>query len=88
MKLIPNGSINNIPVLVHIMAWHLPGDKPCSKTHDDYFTNAYMRQWDDKSKSVCSMGTDSTLFTILVWRNGMQYTQNTFAHAVYTIEHV
>ena len=31
LKLVPNGSINNIPVLVLIMAWRQPGDKPLSE---------------------------------------------------------
>ena len=26
LKLVPEGSINNIPALVQIMAWHKPGD--------------------------------------------------------------
>ena len=32
MKFVPRGPINNIPVLVQIMAWHLPGDKPWSES--------------------------------------------------------
>ena len=31
LKFVPQGPINNIPALVHIMAWHLPGDKPLSE---------------------------------------------------------
>ena len=31
LKFVPNGLINNIPALVLIMAWHLPGDKPLSE---------------------------------------------------------
>ena len=27
-KFVPNGPINNVPILVQIMAWHRPGDKP------------------------------------------------------------
>ena len=30
-KFVPKGVINNIPALVHIMAWHGPGDKPLSE---------------------------------------------------------
>ena len=30
LKFVPKGSINNIPALVQIMAWHRPGDKPVS----------------------------------------------------------
>ena len=28
LKSVPEGLINNIPAMVHIMAWHQPGDKP------------------------------------------------------------
>ena len=31
LKFVPNGSINNIPALVQIMAWCRPGDKPLSE---------------------------------------------------------
>ena len=31
LNLVPKGPINNIPSLVHIMAWRRPGDKPLSK---------------------------------------------------------
>ena len=31
LKFVPSGSINNIPALVQIMAWHRPGDKPLSE---------------------------------------------------------
>ena len=31
LKLVPRGSINNIPALVQIMAWRRPGDKPLSE---------------------------------------------------------
>ena len=32
LKFVPKGPINNNnPVLVQIMAWHLPGDKPLSE---------------------------------------------------------
>ena len=32
LKFVPNGSINNIPTLVQIMAWRRPGDKPLSES--------------------------------------------------------
>ena len=32
LKFVPKGIINNIPVLVQIMAWRRPGDKPLSET--------------------------------------------------------
>ena len=31
LKFLPKGRINNIPALVQIMAWRLPGDKPLSE---------------------------------------------------------
>ena len=31
LKFVPKGPINNIPALVHIMAWHRAGDKPLSE---------------------------------------------------------
>ena len=31
LKFVPKCSINNIPALVQIMAWRLPGDKPLSE---------------------------------------------------------
>ena len=43
LKFVPNGSIDNKPALVQIMAWHLPGDKPLSEPMLTQLTNAYMR---------------------------------------------
>ena len=31
LKFVPRGPINNIPVLVQVMAWRRPGDKPLSE---------------------------------------------------------
>ena len=31
LKFVPRGPINNIPILVHVMAWRRPGDKPLSE---------------------------------------------------------
>ena len=31
LKSVPEGPINNIPVLVQLMAWRRPGDKPLSE---------------------------------------------------------
>ena len=31
LKFVPQGSINNIPALIQIMAWRRPGDKPLSE---------------------------------------------------------
>ena len=32
LKFVPKGPIDNIPALVHIMAWRRPGDKPLSES--------------------------------------------------------
>ena len=40
---VPEGIINNIPALVQIMAWCLPGDKPLSEPMLTQFTDAYMQ---------------------------------------------
>ena len=31
LEFVPRGPINNIPTLVQVMAWRLPGDKPLSE---------------------------------------------------------
>ena len=31
LKFVPKGLIDDIAALVHIMAWHRPGDKPLSE---------------------------------------------------------
>ena len=36
------GPINKIPLLVQIMAWHRPGDKPLSQPMMAYFVDRYM----------------------------------------------
>ena len=43
LKFIPKGQIKNMPVLVKIMAWRRPGDKPLSEPMMVWFTDAYMR---------------------------------------------
>ena len=48
LKLIPKGTINNIPALVHIMAWRWSGDKPLSEPMmDSLLTHIYVTrpQW-------------------------------------------
>ena len=42
LKFIPKGPIDNVPVLVQIMAWHQPDDKPLSEPMMVWFTDAYM----------------------------------------------
>ena len=41
LKLVNKGPINNIPALLHKMAWHRSGDKPVSGPM--MFNNAHMR---------------------------------------------
>ena len=43
LKFVPKVPINNIPVLVQIMAWCLPGDKPLSEPMMVKITDAYIR---------------------------------------------
>ena len=45
LNFVPGVRINNIPVLVQIMAWRRPGDKPLSEPTMVQFTDAYMRRW-------------------------------------------
>ena len=42
-KIAPKDSINNIPALVQIMAWRLPGNKPSSEPMMASISDAYMR---------------------------------------------
>ena len=42
LKFIPKGPVSKIPALVHIIAWHLPGDKPLSEPMIVWFTGTYM----------------------------------------------
>ena len=42
LKFVPKGRINNIPVLVQLMAWHLTGDKPSSEPMMTQFNDVYM----------------------------------------------
>ena len=43
LKFVPRGQINNIPVLVQIMAWRRTGDKPLSEPMMTQFNDVYMR---------------------------------------------
>ena len=43
LQFVPEGSINNKPTLVHIMAWYRTGDKPLSEPIIVKLTEAYMR---------------------------------------------
>ena len=43
LNFVSKGQINNIPVLVQIIAWRRPGDKQLSEPMLVKFTDAYMR---------------------------------------------
>ena len=43
LKFVQEGSIDNKPALVQIMAWLRTGDKPLPEAMLTQFTNAYMR---------------------------------------------
>ena len=52
LKFVPKGPINNIPVLVQMMAWRRPGDKPLSEpmtisltTHICVTRSQWVKQW-------------------------------------------
>ena len=42
---VPNGRINNMPILVRVMAQRWSGDEPLSKPTMVSFTDAYVRGW-------------------------------------------
>ena len=42
-EFVSKGPINDIPVLVQVMAWRRPGDKPLSEPMMACFDDAYMR---------------------------------------------
>ena len=43
VKLVPKGQIDNNPIPIQIMAWHLIGDKALSEPMLSQFTYAYMQ---------------------------------------------
>ena len=43
LKFVPKVPIDNNPVLVYIMAWHLIGDRPLSEPMLTRFTDAFMQ---------------------------------------------
>ena len=42
LKFVPKCPVNNIPVLVQLMAWHRIDDEPLSESMLIWFTDAYM----------------------------------------------
>ena len=42
LNFVPKDPINNIPGLIQIMAWRLPGDKPLYEPMMAQFTDAYI----------------------------------------------
>ena len=49
LKFVPRGPINNIPVLVQIMAWRRLDAKPLAEPMLTRFTDAYMRHQGEMS---------------------------------------
>ena len=45
LKFVPNGPIDNKPVLGQVMAGRWAGDKPLPEPVLDEFTDAYIRHW-------------------------------------------
>ena len=41
--IVPSSPINNIPVLIQVLAWRWIGEKPLSESMLARFTNAYMQ---------------------------------------------
>ena len=65
LKFVPKGPINNIPVLVQIMAWRRPGDKPLSEpitvSLPTYICVA-RPQWVKPNQSINQLINQSTIF--------------------------
>ena len=54
LNFVPKGPVNNIPALIHIMAWPRPGAKPLSEPMMGEVTDAYMRHLaSTRWKSFC-----------------------------------
>ena len=49
LKCVPKGPTDNNPVLVQLMAWRRPGDKPLSEPMLTQFTDAYMWHLEEMS---------------------------------------
>ena len=48
-KFVPKGPTDNNPALVHIMAWRRIGDKSLSEPMLTWFTEAYMKHYEEMS---------------------------------------
>ena len=59
LKFVPIGPINNIPVLVQIMAWHRSGDKPLSESMLTQFIDAYILPWGNELIRDSDAGLDN-----------------------------
>ena len=72
LKFVPKGPINNNPLLVHIMAWRRPGDKPLSESMmDGLLTHICVArpQWVNRSSvktKSCSSRIKSLLITVCI----------------------
>ena len=49
LKYVPWGLIDNMALLVQIMAWRRPGDKPLSEPMLNQYTDAYMQHFGEMS---------------------------------------
>ena len=64
LKFVPKGPINNIPALVHIMAWRQTGDKPLSEPMMTQFNDAYMRHTASVNSSMILSPIELTWFSL------------------------
>ena len=74
MKFVPKGPINNIPALVHIMAWRRPGDEPLSEPMLVSLTThicVTRPQWvNSLAPGRCGSNFRSTLFKLIIQNSG------------------
>ena len=88
LKFVPEGPINNIPVLVQIMAWHQSGDKPLSvPSNDGLYICVTQPQWVkaingssagisvDTGKFIGQKSCSNVLYLRLNAKSGPQCTQ-------------
>ena len=62
LKFVPKGPINNIPVLVQIMAWRRPGDKPLSEPIRLVYRRIYASPGLNELNPINQLINQSTIF--------------------------
>ena len=70
LRFVPKGLINNIPVLVEIMAWRRPGDKPLSEPiMVNILTHICVTrpQWVNSPSISCSVITSQSGYGLSQW---------------------